>query len=420
MRLSIFIRTKRSLRIATVILLSAGALVFGQTAPEHRIGVRVVNGSGRFYDRATGQEFVPRGNNYIRLTTHHSTFDPGLYDAARSRAAFRRMHADGYNIVRVFLNAGAMADPGGGLSAAYLRNLTDFLRQARANRIYVLIAAESVPAGKYSGILQRENAQFQGYNLHHLARSGLDANRLFFQDLVRGLLRLHAPLDAIFAYELRNELFFETNLRPFTLTSGKITTANGETYDMANPQDKQRMAEENLPYWMDQLRDSIRTLDPAALVTCGFFHPQKPNPSRIGDARLVTTYPAIWKSHADFIDLHMYPGVELTVKQYAENFQINGMREKPLLMGEFGAFTHIFPTVDAAARALVAAQIESCRYGFSGWLLWTWDTEEQLSRDRERPLLFTATGGQGQIEKALAPAVRPGACTPADSGRGHP
>lgn len=36
--------------------------------PDHRIGIRVVNGVGEFYDRKTNKKFVPRGNNYIRLS----------------------------------------------------------------------------------------------------------------------------------------------------------------------------------------------------------------------------------------------------------------------------------------------------------------------------------------------------------------
>jgi len=63
-----------------------------QPPPEHRIGVRVVEGVGEFYDRETGERFVPRGNNYIRLADqqsasgetffYHSTFNVGLYDPA--------------------------------------------------------------------------------------------------------------------------------------------------------------------------------------------------------------------------------------------------------------------------------------------------------------------------------------------------
>ena len=37
------------------------------TVPAHRIGVRVVDGVGEFYDRETGERFVPRGSNYVRL-----------------------------------------------------------------------------------------------------------------------------------------------------------------------------------------------------------------------------------------------------------------------------------------------------------------------------------------------------------------
>src|SRR2546421_16894 len=87
--------------------INASMSAIGQSAPEHRIGVRVVNGIGEFYDRVTGQKFVPRGNNYIRLgpqtdlsgrrVVYHSTFDPGSYNPSRAEAALERMHVDGYN-----------------------------------------------------------------------------------------------------------------------------------------------------------------------------------------------------------------------------------------------------------------------------------------------------------------------------------
>src|SRR5262249_5072861 len=103
----------------------------GQNKAEHRIGVRVVNGVGEFYDRVTGAKFVPRGNNYIRLGPQttldgqhiitHSTFSPGIYDPARATQALQRMHADGYNIVRAWLSVYAIGDPSSGLSSAYLK-----------------------------------------------------------------------------------------------------------------------------------------------------------------------------------------------------------------------------------------------------------------------------------------------------------
>ena len=35
--------------------------------PAHRIGIRVVDGRGEFFDRLTGERFVPRGANYLHL-----------------------------------------------------------------------------------------------------------------------------------------------------------------------------------------------------------------------------------------------------------------------------------------------------------------------------------------------------------------
>src|SRR3989304_3045551 len=85
---------------------------------EHRIAVRVVNGVGEFYHRLTGEKFVPRGMNYIRLgpqtkmdgspTFGHSFFAPGQYDSLRISGDLSKMHADGYNVVRVFLSPDTM------------------------------------------------------------------------------------------------------------------------------------------------------------------------------------------------------------------------------------------------------------------------------------------------------------------------
>ncbi len=65
----------------------------------HRIGVRIVNGSGELFDRRTGRRFVPRGANYVRLATEgHSTFNVGRYagtarfDGAHANASARLQH----------------------------------------------------------------------------------------------------------------------------------------------------------------------------------------------------------------------------------------------------------------------------------------------------------------------------------------
>ncbi len=387
--------------------------------PDHRIGIRVVDGVGEFYDRQTGEKFIPRGNNYIRLAYQvtpdgsrilfHSTFNVGSYEPERADEALRRMHDEGYNTVRVMLNgccvANALGDPSGGVSSEYVANLTDFLKRARANGIYVLLEPGDLPAaGGYIKILDSTwSEDFSGNSAPYLRAGGVRANVQQWRDLIAELVRQGAPLDAILAYELRNEVFFEADFPPLSLESGVVQTANGASYDMASSEDKQRMMGEGLVYWIDTLRTEILKLDPNALVTVGFFWPQKPHPARIGDPRLIETRPAIWESTADFIDLHPYPGWDLNLSEYVDNFGMAGMQEKPIIMGEFGAARSSYADEAAAARALHDWQVESCKYGFDGWLLWTYDTEEQ-------PEFYSGLSGKGLIDQALIPVNRPDPC----------
>jgi len=100
---------------------------------EHRIGVRLVDGVGEFYDRKTGDRFVPRGANYIRLATqleggrsifYVSAFNTDAYDPRRAEATLADLHSLGYNVVRVFLNhccTTGLSDPSGALSISSKR-----------------------------------------------------------------------------------------------------------------------------------------------------------------------------------------------------------------------------------------------------------------------------------------------------------
>lgn len=384
----------------------------------HRIGVRVVGGLGEFYDRMTGSTFTPRGNNYTRLATlesflggtseTHSTFNVGLYDASRVDLAFDQMQSAGYNVVRVFLEGccvGSIGDPAGGLSSGYLANLADSLEKAKAHNLYVIPTIQWTPYVPRYGDLVNQSCctLFASANLYYLTEGGIAGNSLFWSDLIQGLTNEGAHLDAILAFELRNELYFDSDYPPLSLSSGTVTTANGSTYDMADPAARQAMMDENLVNWTDQMRKTILGLDPTALVSLGFFVPQGPNPARIGDSRVIQPYPAMANSTADFVDLHPYPGVDLPLAQYVENFGFGSYLSKPVIMGEFGAFKFVYATPQDAAPALQSWQAESCLYKFKGWLLWTWDTDEQ-------PELWNGLSEAGQINEALAPTNRPDPC----------
>ncbi len=387
---------------------------------EHLIAVRTLYGNGEFYNRQTGQTFVPRGMNYVRLGSQtkadgtssfgHSTFDPGKYNSAKVDSDLQKMQADGYNVARVFLSPETIGTAGGGLSDSTMDNIADFLKLARQHDIYVMFTMDWLPGGKYGAILSADCCTtFAMNNANLLPPAGLKANQAFFQDFAQGLNERGAPTEYILSYQLRNEMYYDGDQPPLSLNSGKVTTANGKTYDMSSSAEKAKMLEENSVFWIDSVRDAILEVDPTALVSVGFFHPQEPNPSRIGDPRLAVTEPAIWNSKADFIDLHAYPGFELSLKQYVENFGLNSMRAKPVIMGEFGGLVANFPSVDTAAQRFVNWQAESCQYGFDGWLFWTWDTFEQGD-------FLNAKMDGGNIEAALSPAQRPDPCAAGSGG----
>jgi len=387
----------------------------------HPFGVRTTSTLAEFYDRNTGNAFTPRGNNYIRLADltdpngnllfAHSTFSVGLYDSAHAESALTTIEASGYNIVTVTLQGccvNTIGDPAGGLSSAFIANVVDFLQRAKAHSIAVVLASSWLPAfGGFNEMLGPCYPEFDDINLSNLSSCGGATVQKFYQDFVQALINAGAPMDAIFGYEVWDEYYYNANAAPLNETSGTVTTANGQTYDMSNPASQQQMMDDGLAYFGTQVRSAILALDPTALVTMSFFQPEGPNPSRIGDPRIISVYPAIVNSTLDYVDLHAYPVIaNLTMAQYVQNFGFVGyQRQKPILMGELGAFVWAYPLLSDAAAGLQDWQIQSCAYNFKGWSLWTWDTDEQ-------PELWNAMSQGGVINQALAPAVRPDPCSP--------
>jgi len=388
----------------------------------HLIGVRPTATIAEFFDRGLGNTFVPRGNNYIRLASQlhpdgsmsvaHSTFTVGLYDQSRAENALATIQANGYNVVRVFLEGccqNTIGDPAGGLSSAYMANIVDFLQRAHAHGIFVLITTSWLPAFGGYGPNCPEYPQFDDVNLFKLCPEAVPDSVKFWQDFVQGLINKSAPMDAILAYELDNEYYYNVSAAPLTWAIGTITTANGKTYDMASQTSRQQMMDDGLIYFTNQMRAAILDLDPTALVTVGFFPPEGPNPTRIGDFRIIEVYPAMANSTADFVDLHAYPiPNDLTLDQIVQNFAFVGtgtQQQKPIIMGEFGGFLSEYATATAAAAGLEGWQVQSCTYNFKGWLLWTWDTDEQ-------PELWNALSQGEVINQSLSPASRPSPCSP--------
>ena len=388
----------------------------------HRIAIRIVDGVGEFYDRNTGENFVPRGNNYIHVAsqqayggstfTNTSTFNTDLYDPVEADAALSRMQEQGYNVVRVFIQGNCsdycIGDPVEGLRDAYIANVVDFLQKAKSHGIFVILTGDDEPISPYyDQLLTSSWSPDFGYtNRDFLTSGGILVAKAYWGDLVNALASQNAPLDFLLAYELRNELFYELNSPPLGYPNGAYMTANGKSYDMASTEERQRMMDENLLLWIDETRNAILEHDPTALVTIGFFVPQRPNSARQGDQRWIETRPVIWESSLDFIDLHPYPGYNFNLAKYVENFGMTGMQAKPIIMGELGAAREKFPSEITVARVLQDWQVESCQYGFDGWLLWTYNKIDES--------FYYGLSGNGEIDKVLAPHNRPDPCQPAD------
>ena len=71
-------------------------------------------------------------------------------------------------------------------------------------------------------------------------------------------------------------------------------------------------------------------------MTAGFFPPDSPNPWPKRPAPSAS-YAAIWKRTLDFLDFHPLILRCYSLGDPVENFEMEGLALKPVIMGEFGA-----------------------------------------------------------------------------------
>ncbi len=371
------------------ILAAAAALLLiaGQALAIDRIGVRVTNGEGEFYNTVTGETFRPRGANYVDFQPTGAGFSQDralatdVFNPGRISDAFELMKSYGYDTVRLFFdlcNEGSQCITSAsrqGLNPEYMDNMAQFTRIAASHGIYVLFTSNDIPDhGGYGALANRDaGPRVEGYrNAHYMTAGGIEAFELYWTDLMAALSARDTAWEAVLGWSLVNEQWIFKNDPPWSLNSGTFTNGTGQTYDLSDPAQKRAALSDNLIEIIARTSAVIKAADPEALVTMGFFAPQHPNETFIGGNWFVDTEPLLAGSVLDFYDFHAYTDTDLTVQQQAENFGMPQHRDKAVIMGEVGASPAFLPGVSNALRAEQQWMAESCDEGFDGWLHWGW------------------------------------------------
>ena len=97
--------------------------------------------------------------------------------------------------------------------------------------------------------------------------------------------------------------------------------------------------------------------------------------------------------------------MELTVEQYAENFGMVGYVDKPVIMGEAGAFTFAYESAEVALPAVARWIADSCALGWDGWLYWEF-YRPSIADDAT----WGFTDGENALMDGLAPVNNPDPC----------
>jgi len=164
-----------------------------------------------------------------------------------------------------------------------------------------------------------------------------------------------------------------------------------------------------LAQYIATIREVILESDPHAKITMGFFAPQFPNETGIGDMRFVDTAALVERDvPLDFWDIHAYPGDGLTFAQFMQNFGLEGYVQKPVVLGEFGGFKSRFDTMAAAARASGAWMAGFCEQGVDGYLYWSLTDLPAELGDHTWGLLKA----DAFMLNLFAPENQPDPCTP--------
>ena len=361
----------------------------------------------RFVDTRSGETFVPRGVNLL-LKTGGGGADKlfQLYDSEWVEEQLEQIAALDLNTVRFFLDmCMRCTSTEDGIREDYLDDLADLLTRLEAHGLVALPTSNDVPDPGYSDRLPCCEP-FGGYrNSIYLTSEGHQIAIDYWTDLITGVQERGAPTHHLLGWQLANEQFFLRDVPPINLSSGTATAADGVTYELADDQQVEDMLVTNLTRYVDTVGDTIRDLDPGALISMGFITPSEIDGGRVEeDNRWALPARIHDEARLDFFDFHGYPGLGGTWDYISRAYGFpDGDFEKPAILGEYGAFEVAYTDPEDGAAAMARWQAASCELGIDGWLLWFWGAEQ----DDE---VYPVNVADAAIARAGSPEVRPDPC----------
>ncbi len=356
---------------------------------------------------------IQRGNRNPERGSYHDV-RPGdliqFYDPHRSEIIMRTLKSNGYNLVRVFVKPGGrgseytnvrgMSGPADtkGLYAPYLDNFIDFLTRARKYGIYVMpcFTENEMPDNDYFKKLSKGASRQEIL----FSEEGIKAKQHYMELFLQYIKEKDPELiNSLLALTMQNEFAFHSYEAPFKQLSGTYTFIDGSTYDMTDDEQRRALANAAIQNYFAKMKETVEANVPGLPVGEGTFSmgavgKTYDNSKGIRtiegnkDRRFPMTAVELLKTDIDFLDFHVYRwGAKGTGKDvfmhFADNMKLTTpegqelMKNKPILMGEFGSFKENEATLDEAIVFVKELEEAALEFGFKGSCYWTMRCFEQ-------------------------------------------
>jgi hypothetical protein len=398
-----------------VSLVASVSTAHEQLNPFERIVVRESEDGAQFLLRESGAPFFVRGFNYVRLRGDHSTFDADTtntkehYYPDRAEAMFAALEKAGFNTVRVFVIGRSRTNPGiaGDYSTTkaiyepYMENVLDFLRRATRHgiRVFPTFGDGGVPLNAYYRERFREKGR--NSNVMILTEQGIAARTEHITSFL-SYIKDNEPalLPTLLGLQCQNEASLHADRWPFTQKEGTFTAANAKTYDLSKTDERQALMDEGYRHCHQCIVVAVKAIDDEMLVAEGVFVPRAVGkdpkrhagvwPGKTRDERYPPTLTTIGKGALDFLDVHFYRNKRMEKESVDQAFRLNlgstGFftvemaeirKQKPVIIGEFGAFDSVEKTFEEAVDNMARVRDLALEAGVNGMLYWTYDCFEQ-------------------------------------------